>query len=214
MTTLAYIQKYKIVTIIRGLSIQQTLECAQAMYRGGLRLAEVTFDQNGSDTLTGETIATLYKTFGDNMRVGAGTVMTLEQLHIAKEAGAAFIISPNTDVEIIRETKRLGMVSMPGAFTASEAAVCHAAGADIVKIFPSDSVGPAYFKALRGPLAHIAFAAVGGVNLQNISDFFAAGVCCVGIGANIVDKHAVAKGDYDAIENLARQYARSVENLG
>lgn len=213
MTPFEQIRHCKIVTIIRGLTTQQALSTAQAMCRGGLHVAEVTFDQTRPAAQTAQTIAALRSAFGEEMLIGAGTVITREQLYAAQEAGASFIISPNTDPDIIRETKRLGLVSMPGAFTASEAAVCHAAGADIVKIFPSDSVGPAYFKALRGPLAHIAFAAVGGVDLHNIRSFFDAGVCCVGIGANIVDKQAVANGDYAAIETLARQYAQSVADI-
>lgn len=207
MTTFAKILAGGIITIIRGLSPDCAEKTVEAIHAGGLHLAEITFDQTAPPKVTADIIRTLSRQFEGKVLIGAGTVMTLEQLHAAYNAGAAYIISPNADSSVIRETKRLGLLSMPGAYTATEVARCYAEGADIVKVFPSDSAGPGYIKALRGPLHHIPLAAVGGVNLDNIRDFFDAGACCVGIGSNIVSKQAVQAGDFDRIRLLAAAYA-------
>ena len=207
MTTFDKIMAGGIITIIRGLSPDCAEKTVEAIHAGGLHLAEITFDQTAPPKVTADIIRTLSRQFEGKVLIGAGTVMTLEQLHAAYNAGAAYIISPNADSSVIRETKRLGLLSMPGAYTATEVARCYAEGADIVKVFPSDSAGPGYIKALRGPLHHIPLAAVGGVNLDNIRDFFDAGARCVGIGSNIVSKQAVQAGDFDRIRLLAAAYA-------
>ena len=207
MTTFDKILAGGIITIIRGLSPDCAEKTVEAIHAGGLHLAEITFDQTAPPKVTADIIRTLSRQFEGKVLIGAGTVMTLEQLHAAYNAGAAYIISPNADSSVIREKKRLGLLSMPGAYTATEVARCYAEGADIVKVFPSDSAGPGYIKALRGPLHHIPLAAVGGVNLDNIRDFFDAGACCVGIGSNIVSKQAVQAGDFDRIRLLAAAYA-------
>ena len=207
MTTFDKILAGGIITIIRGLSPDCAEKTVEAIHAGGLHLAEITFDQTATPKVTADIIRTLSRQFEGKVLIGAGTVMTLEQLHAAYNAGAAYIISPNADSSVIRETKRLGLLSMPGAYTATEVARCYAEGADIVKVFPSDSAGPGYIKALRGPLHHIPLAAVGGVNLDNIRDFFDAGARCVGIGSNIVSKQAVQAGDFDRIRLLAAAYA-------
>lgn len=207
MTTFDKILAGGIITIIRGLSPDCAEKTAEAIHAGGLHLAEITFDQTAPPKVTADIIRTLSRQFEGKVLIGAGTVMTLEQLHAAYNAGAAYIISPNADSSVIRETKRLGLLSMPGAYTATEVARCYAEGADIVKVFPSDSAGPGYIKALGGPLHHIPLAAVGGVNLDNIRDFFDAGARCVGIGSNIVSKQAVQAGDFDRIRLLAAAYA-------
>lgn len=207
MTTYEQIRSGRIITIIRGLGLEDAGETVKAIYAGGLGLAEITFNQTADPGITANIIRNLSLEFKNRVLFGAGTVMTMEQLYAAYNAGAVFIISPNADLSIIRETKRLGMLSIPGAFTATEIAQCYGAGADIVKIFPSASVGPDYIKAIRGPLPHIPLAAVGGVNLNNITRFFQAGACCVGLGSNIVEKQAVANHDFDTIRLLAAAYA-------
>lgn len=210
MSTLEQIKRDKIITIIRGLDLENSLSTVEAMRDGGLRLVEITFNQTSAPSVTANIIASLKQHFQGQMLFGAGTVMTLEQLHAAYEAGAAFILSPNTDFNIIKETKRLGLVSIPGAYTPTEIAAAYEAGADIVKVFPSDAAGPGYIKAIRGPMPHIPLSAVGGVNLENIKDFFLAGVCSVGIGSNIVDKRAVAEKDFDKIRLLSAAYLEKI----
>ncbi|MFR1833251.1 MAG: bifunctional 4-hydroxy-2-oxoglutarate aldolase/2-dehydro-3-deoxy-phosphogluconate aldolase [Lachnospiraceae bacterium] len=211
MTTFEHVCNKKIITIIRDLKDLQVYKTVEALYDGGIHLAEVTFNQNLSPKVTTDIIQTLNKDFKDKMIFGAGTVITMEQLYAAYDAGAAFIISPDANPSIIRETKRMGLLSMPGAFTATEVVNCHRAGADIIKIFPSDTSGPAYIKALKGPLSHISMSAVGGVNLDNMVSFLNAGACCVGIGSNIIDKKAIEENNYDHIRSLADAYTKKLQ---
>lgn len=211
MTTLEKIKREKIITIIRGVNVEDAISVTKAIRDGGLCFVEVTFNQTAPPSVTADIIRTLRELYQDQMCFGAGTVMTLEQLNAAYEARAEFILSPNADRSIIKQTKKLGLVSIPGAFTPTEIAQCYHEGADIVKVFPSDSMGPSYIKALRGPLPHIPLSAVGGVNLDNICDFFQAGACSVGIGSNIVDKQAVATKDFDKIRSLSAAYAEKIK---
>ena len=151
----------------------------------------------------------LVKEFDGKMMFGAGTVTTLEMLNLAKEAGAQFIVSPNTDEAIIRATVEKGMVSMPGALTPSEIVNAHNYGADFVKIFPVGNLGAEYIKAVRAPLNHIKLLAVGGVNEKNIGNFIKNGASSAGVGGNLVNKEWIANGEFDKITNLAKEF---VEN--
>ena len=206
-TLFSEIGAYKIITILRGFSLEEILQTADALQNGGIRFIEVTFDQKGCDTDTCTAISELKKNF-PGLHIGAGTVLTNEQLVQAFKAGAEFIISPNTNIDIIKKTKELGLLSMPGAMTPSEIVTAREAGADIVKVFPSDNLGLSYLKAIRAPLNHIPLAAVGGVNLDNIQDFFRIGIYCVGIGSNIADKQAIHSGNFNKIQQLARSYTQ------
>ena len=210
----AIIQKVidkKIIAIVRGVYEEDCLNLARALYKGGIELLEVTFDQSKPELLsrTSKTIGMLVKEFDGKMMFGAGTVTTLEMLNLAKEAGAQFIVSPNTDEAIIRATVEKGMVSMPGALTPSEIVNAHNYGADFVKIFPVGNLGAEYIKAVRAPLNHIKLLAVGGVNEKNIGNFIKNGASSAGVGGNLVNKEWIANGEFDKITNLAKEF---VEN--
>lgn len=212
MTVLERLYEGKIVAILRGLSLQDTLMTAEAIKDGGIKLIEVPFDQTKPLSVTTDKISEICRRFeSEGVLVGAGTVLNVEQVRAAHDAGATYIITPTANEEVIRETKTLGMVAMPGAMTPTEIVRCYAAGADIVKIFPSVNLGISYIKAVRGPLSYIPMAAVGGVNLDNIQDFFAAGVCSVGIGGNIVNKKMIAGGDFAGIRDLAASYVEKLK---
>jgi 2-dehydro-3-deoxyphosphogluconate aldolase/(4S)-4-hydroxy-2-oxoglutarate aldolase len=206
------IMRTKVVTILRGLAKDDALNVIGAIGAGGLTAIEVTFDQRKTASATAEIIQAAYQKYPD-LCIGAGTVMTLEQLHAAHAAGAKFVLAPNTNIEIIKETKKLGMVSIPGAFSPSEIAACYAAGADVVKVFPASVLGIEYIKAVRGPMPHIPLEAVGGVNLDNMADFLKAGCCSVGIGSNITDKKAIAAHDYAKITALAKEFRLQAESV-
>lgn len=203
---------HKIIVILRGLSSEQLVKTVTAMEAGGIRMVEVTFDQSGtiSDEQTAENIRLLANTFEGRVHVGAGTVMTKKQLTLAYEAGAEYIISPDTCEEIIRGTRELGMVSLPGAFTPTEAANAHRWGADMIKLFPNSELGISYLKALMAPLSHIRFLAVGGVNEKNMKEYLDAGACGIGVATGIVNKKHIADGNYDAVTELARMYTSQV----
>lgn len=201
----------KIVAIVRGVYGEDCVKLAQALYEGGIELQEVTFDQSKPEELsrTAESIRRLVERLGDKMIFGAGTVTTLEMLELAKNAGAMFIVSPDTNEEVIRATVAAGMVSMPGALTPTEIVTAYRAGADFVKLFPAGTQGTAYFKAVTAPLNHIRLLAVGGVNEKNITDFLAAGAVGVGVGGNLVNKTWIKNGEFDKITNVAREFVKN-----
>ena len=147
------------------------------------------------------------------MIIGAGTVLKESQIALTKAAGGQFIVSPDTNEEIIRETKKAGLVSIPGALTPSEATAAHRAGADFVKLFPVSLVGGVnYIKTICAPLSHIRFLAVGGVKAENVRDYINHGACGVGIGLNDTDREAISKGGFDHIENKCRAFVSMCEH--
>ena len=202
----------KVIAIVRGIYDEDCLNLAKALYKGGVKLMEVTFDQKSAEERqrTVDTIRLLNEKLGDCMDFGAGTVTTVEMVRQAKAAGAHFIISPDTNLSVIAETLALDLVSIPGALTPSEMTQAHRAGADFIKVFPANHVGPAYFKAVAAPLSQIRMLAVGGVNEDNLSQFLGAGLAGVGIGSNIVDKKLIDKGDFAALTALALRYTEQI----
>lgn len=178
------IEENKIIVIFRGFEIEQLIHIVDAMAKGGIKLVEVTFDQSGkiSDEITASNIRRLKEEFAGRVRIGAGTVMTEQQVECAYQAGAEFIISPDCYEGVIRKTRELGMVSMPGALTPTEVANAHRYGADFVKLFPITSLGANYVKAVKAPLSHVKLLAVGGVDESNMQDYLKAGVSGFGIG--------------------------------
>ncbi|MDR1070965.1 MAG: thiamine phosphate synthase, partial [Gracilibacteraceae bacterium] len=156
-------------------------------------------------------IETLSRMFGEEMLIGAGTVLTAEEARLAAAAGAKFIISPNVDPAVIRAAKETGLASVPGAMTPSEALTAFQCGADIIKLFPADILGPAYIRAFRQPLPHIPVIAVGGITPGNIQSFLEAGAAGAGVGGSLVNQALVNSGAYDAISDLVRQYVESVK---
>ncbi|KAA8672686.1 bifunctional 4-hydroxy-2-oxoglutarate aldolase/2-dehydro-3-deoxy-phosphogluconate aldolase [Clostridium sp. MT-14] len=158
-----------------------------------------------------ESIELIKKEFKGEICVGAGTVLTIEQVNNAIEAGADYIISPNTDIKVIKETKRLNKISIPGAFTPSEIVTAYDAGADFVKLFPAGLLGAGYIKAVYGPLNYIPLLAVGGVNLDNISQLMGAGISGVGVGGNLVNKKNVQAGEFGMIKKLSKKYVDKIE---
>ncbi len=211
--TISTILENKIIAIVRGIAGDRILNTAKALYAGGIRAIEVTFNQSSSTCVedTSNAIEALCSEFGECMCVGAGTVISQEQLYAANKAGAKYIISPHLDLEIVRETKKLGLVSMPGCFTPSEIVAAHAAGADIIKLFPAGVLGIPYIKAIRAPISHVPLAAVGGVDENNIKDYMGAGISCFGIGSNIVKESLIKDGQYDEITELAKKFVSQVK---
>ena len=207
------ILKNKLVAILRGVAPDQLIPLLEALYEGGVRLAEITFDAKGTIPAeeTAQQIATAAKHFEGRMYVGAGTVLTVKQAQLAIDSGAKFMISPNVDEAVIRYTKERGVISMPGAFTPTEAVNAVNMGADLVKIFPSDTLGPKYFKAISAPLSHIKFIAVGGVDHLNVAEFLKCGAVGVGVSSNILNKEMLKNGDYAGITNLAKLYVEVIE---
>lgn len=204
----------KIIAIIRGMEPEICLKLAEAFYAGGINMIEVTFNQAKPDEFckTVEAIRSIREKFQDRVLVGAGTVITMEQLQMAADAGAQYIISPSVDVEIIKKTVELGLVSMPGALTPSEIVTAYNAGASFVKVFPIGDLGSAYLKALKAPLSHIPLLAVGGVNPDNIAEFMKAGAVGAGVGGNLTNKNWIAAGQYDKITEVAAALVKNANS--
>lgn len=213
MTLMERIRAAKIIVIVRGLPTEHMLPLAEALYAGGIRAIEVTFNQAKPESWSDTTAAirALCEHFDGRIDVGAGTVMTPEQVHLAHEAGAKYIISPNVNEAVIRETKKLGLLSFPGALTPTEAVFAHGCGADAIKLFPAGDMGPGYLKALAAPLAHIDFMAVGGINENNAADFMKAGAIGLGIGGSLVNKAWIEAGEFGRITALAEKYVKAVQ---
>lgn len=205
------VQEGRIIAIVRGFAPDVCLKLAEAYAKGGIRLVEVTFNQKSPDTWkdTAEAIRAIKSRFGKDMHVGAGTVLSEEQLAMCADAGGEYMITPNVKVGLIRSCVARGLVAMPGALTPSEAVDAWEAGASFVKIFPAGSLGPAYVKALMAPLSHIPFLAVGGVSAGNVADFIRAGCVGAGVGGNLCNKELIAACAWGQIEESARQLVAS-----
>jgi len=198
----------KVIAIVRGLRYESIEPFARAVLRGGIALIEVTFIQD--DPASWQEIARSIELLNRlGVIAGAGTVMTEEQLAIAAAAGANYIISPNTDPVIIKKTRELSLVSIPGAFTPTEVSNAYNCGADFVKLFPASALGPAYIKAIKAPLKHIPLLAVGGVTPEVLPEYIKAGCAGAGVGGNMVKRELIEKGDFEAIEASAAAYARA-----
>lgn len=199
-----------IIAIARGIGGEELISAAKALYEGGVRAFEVTFEQDKPLFSTTESIKRLIAELPEDAAVGAGTVMNTAQVDFAKEAGASFIISPNTDKAVIEETKRAGLVSIPGAMTPTEIAFAYSCGADIVKVFPAGVLGVEYFKAVKAPLKHIPMAAVAAVTTQNIRDFLDAGAVAFGISSSLFNKEMINKGDFEGIKSAAEEFFKAI----
>ena len=210
--TLQMALEEKVIAIVRGVPGAQCLDLARALYDGGIRLIEVTYNQQdpGSWTDIAEAIRMIAEAFDGRMLAGAGTVTSPELVELSCRAGARFIISPDTNRAVIERTKELELVSMPGAMTPTEIAAAHRMGADIVKVFPASSLGPAYLKAVLGPLGHIKLMAVGGIGADNAADFLRAGALGVGAGGNLVNRKWIAEGRFDLITKEAQALTHAV----
>jgi 2-dehydro-3-deoxyphosphogluconate aldolase/(4S)-4-hydroxy-2-oxoglutarate aldolase len=206
LNTLTRILKHKIVVIIRGIDPDDFFNVAGALLEGGLSVIEITL--NSRDALSVIKQASLQ--MGDQLLIGAGTVLDPASAETAISAGAKFIISPSLNIETIRTTKQMGAVSIPGAFTATEILSAYNSGADIIKVFPA-SVGANYFRDLRGPFPGIPMMPTGGVNLTNILEFKKAGAVAYGIGSALIDASQKMTKEYLLkVTEKAKQFAEAV----
>ncbi len=195
-----------IVAVVRSQSGAQLVEGCRALADGGVTVAEITFTV--PDAL--DVLKAVKKELGDRILLGAGTVLDTETARAAILAGAEYLVSPTLNIDVIKLTRRYGKLSMPGAFTPTEILAAHEAGADIVKIFPAEVVGPGFFKAIHGPLPQVRLMPTGGVDLTTAAALLKAGACCLGIGGQLVEPKAVAERNFDRVRDLARQYVAVV----
>lgn len=196
----------KVIAIVRGIYDEECLGLARALHAGGVDLMECTFDQESAEERqkTVNTIKLLIAELGDQMCFGAGTVTSVEMVNLAKEAGAQFIVSPNTDEAVIRATVAADMVSIPGALTPTEIKFAHDCGGDFMKVFPACNMGISYFKNIRAPLQQCRLLAVGGVNEKDAADYMAAGCCGVGVAGCLFKKEWIRAGEWEKITEASK----------
>lgn len=198
-----------LVAIIRASSGEQLVNVARALLEGGIDVIEVTFTVPRAL----EIIAAVRKDLGDKVLLGAGTVLDTETARAALLAGAEYIVSPTLNVDVIRLCNRYDKLAMPGVFTPTEALTAWEAGAEVIKVFPAEVLGPPYLKALKGPLPQIRLMPTGGVNLDTLRDFMQAGACAAGLGSALVEQKALRDGNMARIRDLARQYVELLATI-
>ncbi|MBS1873706.1 MAG: bifunctional 4-hydroxy-2-oxoglutarate aldolase/2-dehydro-3-deoxy-phosphogluconate aldolase [Acidobacteria bacterium] len=192
-----------IVAIVRTSSSESAVKSVEAIYRGGLRAVEITMTVPGAIKAL-ERVADL---FGDQIVLGAGTVLDPESARACILAGAEFLVTPALRVSTIEMAQRYSKVIFPGALSPTEVLTAWEAGADAVKVFPCGNVGgPKYIKALKGPFPQIEMVPTGGVNLDTTADFLRAGSCAVAVGSELVDGKSIQEGNYQIFEERAKQF--------
>lgn len=194
------------MAVIRAESPDLLVDVAEALAAGGVDVMEVTFTVPRATQVLEKVAAKL----GSRVLLGAGTVLDPETARTALLSGAEFIVSPAVNLDVIELCRRYSKPVMPGALTPTEVVTAWQAGADIVKIFPSELTGPKYIKSLKAPLPQIRMMPTGGVNLNTATEFLRAGACALGVGSSLVEPEAVASGNFKRIETLAAQYVEIV----
>jgi 2-dehydro-3-deoxyphosphogluconate aldolase/(4S)-4-hydroxy-2-oxoglutarate aldolase len=196
-----------IVAVVRSQDSGQLVEVVRALADGGVTVAEITMSVPGALDVIKQARAAL----GDRVLLGAGTILDAETARAAILAGAEYIVAPTLNFDVIKLCHRYDKLVMPGAFTPTEILAAWEAGADIVKVFPADVVGPAFFKAIKGPLPQVRVMPTGGVDLTTAATFLKAGACCLGVGGQLVEPAAVKARNFTRIRELAAQYVAIVK---
>ncbi|MBI3111958.1 MAG: bifunctional 4-hydroxy-2-oxoglutarate aldolase/2-dehydro-3-deoxy-phosphogluconate aldolase [Ignavibacteriales bacterium] len=195
-----------VVAVIRMKDTQRLKRVIEAIRLGGVKSIEITMTVPGAVQI----IADLVKTVPDDVLVGAGTVTEVETANKVIDAGAKFVVGPILNVDIIKLCNQRGVVIMPGCYTPTEIFTAWKAGADIIKVFPATSLGPKYFKDIRGPFPDLRLLPTGGVSVDNVGEWIAAGAVAVGIGSDLLDKKAIDEERYEVLTERAK---RMVENF-
>lgn len=200
---LGWIQRTRVVPVVRAGSAEEALQAVEALLEGGIDVLEITMTVPGAVEVVRE-IAALH---GERALVGAGTVLDARTAEACVEAGARFVVSPALDEPTVKACRAMDIVHAPGALTPTEVVAAHRAGGDVVKVFPCDALGGAsYLKSLKAPLPHIPLMPTGGVTLENIGAFLAAGAVAVGVGGNLVDLKLLREGRREELVARARAF--------
>lgn len=194
------IHQSRVISIIRGIRPQDLKKTLEALYGGGVRCVEIALNTAGALSM----IETTKELYGDRMLVGAGTALDDTSTENAISAGADFVLSPVLSRSMIEICNLRSRLAVPGVFTASEVVEAKKAGAQLIKVFPVSSVGPAYIKELLGPLPDVRLLPVGGVSEKNAGQFIDAGAFAVGIGSGLVNQKLVERGDFETIKDRAQ----------
>lgn len=201
------LEKNTIISIIRGVEPSNVCDVQEALIAGGITAVEVSLSNEEKGL---QCIKALAEKFGDRIDLGVGTITSKEQAEKAIELGAKYLITPGWDRELIRELQTLDIPIFPGVLTPGEILQAINEGINTVKLFPSDSLGTSYIKnVIKGPFPEVDFMAVGGVTLENITEYQQAGCSSFGIGSDLVPRGATIQ-DFDRIKNRAEQYVSTL----
>ncbi|HEY1067957.1 MAG TPA: bifunctional 2-keto-4-hydroxyglutarate aldolase/2-keto-3-deoxy-6-phosphogluconate aldolase [Pirellulales bacterium] len=206
---LSRVLKCGVVAVVRSPDSSKLVQVAEALAAGGVEVLEITFTIPNALKV----IEQVADKLGGKVLLGAGTVLDAATARSAILAGAEYVVSPVVKLEVIEMCKRYSRLAMPGAFTPTEILTAWEAGADVVKVFPSEVLGPSYLKAVKAPLPQVRLMPTGGVTLDTAKDFLAAGACALGIGGSLVSAKAIQTNDYAGIESLARQFVKIVDDF-
>jgi 2-dehydro-3-deoxyphosphogluconate aldolase / (4S)-4-hydroxy-2-oxoglutarate aldolase len=197
-----------VVAIIRAESSDGLLKVVEAIGQGGITAVEITMTTPNALAMISE-VAVKYR---GSVLIGVGTVLDSETARLAILAGAEFVVSPHLNMDVIKTVKRYSKIVIPGAFTPTEIITAWESGADIVKVFPTSSVGPEYIRDLKGPLPQILMMPTGGVTFQNATAFIKAGAAALAVGGNLASKKAIAEGRYQEITENAKKFVHIVKD--
>jgi 2-dehydro-3-deoxyphosphogluconate aldolase/(4S)-4-hydroxy-2-oxoglutarate aldolase len=203
---LKFILEAKVIAVIRMSDTDKLFKVTEAIRLGGVKAIEITMTV--PDAI--DVIRTMAQKKAPDVLIGAGTVLNAETAVAAVRAGADFLVSPITNFDMIKACRKLDKFVAPGALTPTEIVAAWESGADVVKVFPATSVGPKYFKDLKGPLPQIRLMPTGGVSIENAKDFLDSGACCVAIGTALLDKKAIAENNWSVLTQKARQLVESL----
>jgi 2-dehydro-3-deoxyphosphogluconate aldolase / (4S)-4-hydroxy-2-oxoglutarate aldolase len=206
---LALILEVAVIPVVRVSTREQAICAVDGIIAAGITVVEITLTVPGAIQI----IEDLVTKYGQKLLVGAGTVLDAETCRLALLAGAEFIVSPAFDARVLEVARTYGKICMPGALTPTEALVAWQAGADLVKIFPCNSVGgPSYIRSLKGPFPQIEIVVTGGVNLENVAQYLAAGVAAVGVGEIILEREVIEAGNVGGITVNARRFVEAIRS--
>jgi 2-dehydro-3-deoxyphosphogluconate aldolase/(4S)-4-hydroxy-2-oxoglutarate aldolase len=195
-----------VIAIMRAKSSDQLIQAADAIKEGGVRVIEVTMTTPGAMQVIEEATGR----YGQDVLFGAGTVLDAETARAAILAGAAYIVSPTLNLEMIALCNRYGIPVVPGCYTPSEMLSAWEAGADLVKLFPASVGGPSLIKAILAPLPQLKIVPVGGVDLNTAADFIKMGAFALGVGSSLINQKLLDAGDLDELKRRAKAFLEEV----
>ena len=204
--TLERVKTLGLLAVIRGPSADLTVKMVDALVAGGVLGIEITHSTPDAEAV----VSTLAKKYGDKILLGIGTLTEPAQAPSAKKAGAAFLVSPICEPELVQAMTASGLLTMAGALTPTEVYQAYRLGSDVVKVFPGSLTGPAYFKALHGPFPYIPLMPTGGVNLSNLGEWFAAGAVALGAGSELCPPKLAKEGKFGEITQRAAEFVKAI----
>lgn len=200
------VKELGLLAVLRGPSEELTLKMVEALIAGGVKGIEITYSTPNAE----QVVRQLAERYGDQILLGMGTLTEPEQVERAKAAGAHYLVSPVCDPELVKAMVASGLATMPGCLTPTEILQTYRLGADVIKIFPGSLTGPAYIKAIHGPLPGIPMMPTGGVSAANVKDWFAAGAIAVGAGSELCPPALAKAGKFDEITRNAAEFVKVI----